>query len=107
MNIINGVIKIFHDVFNYENINKINSVKIRKCKLPLQSVVLYNFLCTQKEVTKESVVADVNIIDNIVPSKSRQAYKYKNDNIDTQIYENCFGLLTQYYNTCQDTFFNK
>lgn len=88
---------IFESEMNYTKINKIGTVKMRNCNngIKLSELILYRFLYSKKDTTKERAVAIVN--NKIGTNFTRQGFDSKERNIPIQTYINVLNKVTNYY----------
>lgn len=99
MSILNKISDIFQTIFNYDNINKNNTVKMRNKSngISLLSAAYYKFAYCCPYTTQESVTSSINY-SNIL-SFSRQAFIKKEQHIPVQFYKDCFDKLVCLYNS--------
>jgi Transposase DDE domain len=96
-NIIKNIEKIFHDNFNYENINKHSNIKLRNNDIQLNNVIFYRFYYSYKNTTKESITSKINNKNHTC--FSRQGFEAKENNIPVEIYEKAYHNTRDYYNS--------
>lgn len=86
-------IKEFFEIFStnctYEKINEYNVVKLRdRGNISIIDALLYRFLYTEKNMTKERIVSSINIMNEKIIT--RQSFDEKEGNISEEFYLHLF-----------------
>lgn len=89
---------IFKSEINYKKINENSSVKMRENKggIKLNDSILFRFLYSKKDMTKERIVSLINYQNKT--TFKRQSYEGKENNIPLRTFTNIFHKLQSYYN---------
>ena len=101
MDIINNINNIFKNI-TYENVNKYGNIKLRHIKggLSLRDAILFNFLYTQKNVTKQNIVSNLNFIND--STFYINAYRKKEEHISCDFYNSILNELLVLSNKIND-----
>ena len=93
-----NVNNIFSKYINYKYINSISKTKVRNCVngIELQHAMLYKFMYTNINSTKDLITSQINISTD--KEFTRQAYDNKENNIPISIYKDIYNGLVMYYN---------
>lgn len=102
--IIETLVNIFQNEFNYNTINEIRTTKLRNRTngIQLSDLCYYRFVYSKKDITKQNIVSNINYINK--NDIKRQSFDRKENNIPVRIYENIYHKMKSYYN---DTYNNK
>jgi hypothetical protein len=108
MVLLDDINNIFLNNLDYNNINSHSSVKLRNIKngISVSDAILYGFLYSKIDTTKNSVSAHIGSSNN--SSFSRQAFDSKESNIQSSVYLSIFNDLSSlFYKISPSSIHNK
>jgi hypothetical protein len=90
--ILNNINNIFKTTIN----NIYNETKIRNKKISISDILLFRFMYSQKNKTKQNIISNINFNNKIVID--RTSFYRKDNNIPLKYYKYIFTSIKKLYN---------
>lgn len=95
---------LINELFDYKVINSINTKKLRNIEkgITINDILLYKFMYTELDSTKESIVSSINYFNLINKNNNntftRKAFESKENNLDVTFYILFYNKIIELYN---------